>query len=532
MSAMSSRPAGAHRIVGGDRETGAIRTGPVGTRSRGATRSAGVVRRPLAALLGLCLAVGLLTVATSVAASAAPAAPAQDIEAAAVVRDAAGNYQAYVSRPDHRIYAMKYAGGAWSAATAISGPVRGAPAVVSRPALDRLDLFVIGVDGRLYHGRVTNGRWIGWQGTGIGGLGTGIAAFAREDGTFRVYAMRSDSRLQEFVTNSGGRWSPSWVLSGPVSGNPAVVHQDGTDRVDVFVVGIDGHLYHRACDNHRWQGWRGVGITGLAPNASAGLLPGGGAQVFARRADGVVLGVGSAGGGWSAPAVMSGVLADVPSVLAEPGLGRVDLFAAGADGHLYQRTLAGRQWGGWHGTGNGQVGTAPAATDGRGLAAALLTRWGGRITGLPGVKADLQATAAGRSIANSSSCGRSVTVDPALLRLLLTTTDSYRIYLNNIVTGHGCDGGQHPLGRAVDYNIVTELSTGRTTNFHSGGSGDNVALDRSFVQSQAALLPPLGGGLGQRYCAGRSGISIPAGAAFFGDYCNHQHVDVRRPARS
>lgn len=154
----------------------------------------------------------------------------------------------------------------------------------------------------------------------------------------------------------------------------------------------------------------------------------------------------------------------------------------------------------------------------------LLARWPGRISGLPGVRSDLLAASRGRLIQNSDSCGNAVAVHPDILRVLNQLTDRYTLYLNNIITGHGCDSAQHPKGRAVDLNRTADPATGRSTNFASYRSGDNQSFDREVMSRIAALLPA-GGGLGQYGCPGRM-IAVPPRIQFFPDSCTHQHFNT------
>ncbi len=154
------------------------------------------------------------------------------------------------------------------------------------------------------------------------------------------------------------------------------------------------------------------------------------------------------------------------------------------------------------------------------LAGQLLALWGGRLGGEAGVLADLQAVSAGRLITNSSSCGHSVTVDARLLSVLVQLTSRYQVFLNNIITGHGCDSALHPKGQATDVERITDPTTGSTTIFH----GDNAALVSQFLVYLAALLP-VGAGLGQLGCAGNN-VALPAGIQHFPDTCSHQHLQI------
>jgi hypothetical protein len=162
------------------------------------------------------------------------------------------------------------------------------------------------------------------------------------------------------------------------------------------------------------------------------------------------------------------------------------------------------------------------------IASKLLTEWGNNLTGTDAVKQDLIATSQGKTIDNSDTCGNTVSIDANLLQVLLTTTTQYKLYLDNIITGHGCDQFLHPKGRASDIGTATDISSGQSTNFTPGSSNDNQQLDHSFYVYLASILPK-GGEMGQGECAGRTGITAPPGITFFNDTCTHQHVDMGNP---
>ncbi|MET3808002.1 hypothetical protein ABIB25_005029 [Nakamurella sp. UYEF19] len=157
------------------------------------------------------------------------------------------------------------------------------------------------------------------------------------------------------------------------------------------------------------------------------------------------------------------------------------------------------------------------------LAAQLIGMWGGKVTGLPGAYSDLLATSRNQTITNGDSCGRTVRVDIRLVRFLVQLTANYKIKINNIITGHGCDGAQHPKGRATDLATATSLTTGASTSFGGISGPNNLEMDRLFVNYISTILPT-GSGIGQRNCAGQSSARPRPGIQFFADACNHQHV--------
>ncbi len=161
------------------------------------------------------------------------------------------------------------------------------------------------------------------------------------------------------------------------------------------------------------------------------------------------------------------------------------------------------------------------------LAVRLLGLWGSKVSGTPDARADLVATSHGQTVA--SPCGGRVGIDIRVVRFLVQVTSRYRIKINNIVTGHGCDSGGHPKGRATDLGSATDLTTRTFTSFGGVAGADNPAVDRAFVNYISTILPN-GAGLGQSNCPGRSGTHLRAGVQFFADFCNHQHIQVQ-PSR-
>ena len=162
-------------------------------------------------------------------------------------------------------------------------------------------------------------------------------------------------------------------------------------------------------------------------------------------------------------------------------------------------------------------------------AARLLAMWGGTVTGLPGAKSDLLATSRGQTIRNSDSCGNTVRVDIRIVRFLWTVTSKYKIKINNIITGHGCDSAQHPKGRSTDLGGVWNLTTGAFTSFGGYWGRNDLTVDRDFAVYASNILPN-GAGLGQSSCAGVSSARLRPGVQFFPDACNHQHIQVQ-PSR-
>jgi len=144
----------------------------------------------------------------------------------------------------------------------------------------RLDIFVVGsADSALYHKAWNGQAWVpsntGWESLG--------GQFANQDGPQVVLrsspcvASWGPNRLDVFGVGvdtaiyhkawDGQQWQPSvtgWEnLSGQCSSYPCVVSW-GPNRLDVFVVGAqDNALYHKAWDGNQWSpsqtGWDRLG---------------------------------------------------------------------------------------------------------------------------------------------------------------------------------------------------------------------------------------------------------------------------------
>lgn len=158
-------------------------------------------------------------------------------------------------------------------------------------------------------------------------------------------------------------------------------------------------------------------------------------------------------------------------------------------------------------------------------ASAILTMWGGKVTGLAGAYSDLLATSRGQTITNSDSCGNTVRVDIRIVAFLYHVTSQYKILINNIITGHGCDAEHHPKGEATDLGGAWNLATGAVTSFGGYWGANDTSMDAQFA-SYASTILPVGSGLGQSTCPGTSSAQLSPGIVFFPDSCNHQHIQV------
>jgi hypothetical protein len=277
----------------------------------------------------------------------------------------------------------------WSGVSSLGGLSTGQIAV-GRNADGRLELFVVGTDGQLWHmwQTIANGGWANWA--PLGGsfpLGATPAVGRNADGRLELFVRGADGAVwHQFQAIPNGGWSDQFSLGGASSADPTVaVNADG--RLQVFVrtttattataaqvgpnapfaafstlggvwptgtelspvTNADGRLevVGTANDGQLWHAWQG------APNGTfsaffplGGSLPLGRQVAFGRNADGrlEVFASGSdgqlwheyqtsAGGGWSGLASLGGTWGTGLAVLLDQS-GRLTLAGMGTDGQL------------------------------------------------------------------------------------------------------------------------------------------------------------------------------------------------------
>ncbi len=127
-------------------------------------------------------------------------------------------------------------------------------------------------------------------------------------------------------------------LGGKLTQGPAAVSWGG-DRTDVFVVGDDRALYHKAGGpGGFWAGWEYLGgsltSSPLALSFSTGTL-----EVFARGTDCALWWKRWTGSAWTGWTSLGGVLASAPGGALDPDSGRAVLGVRGSNGALYERIM-------------------------------------------------------------------------------------------------------------------------------------------------------------------------------------------------
>jgi hypothetical protein len=150
----------------------------------------------------------------------------------------------------------------------------------------RLDLFVKGTDGALWHKWYTGTSWSGWESLG-GTLTSSPAATSPGSGLIDVSARGSDGALW-YKDWNGAAWSSWHSLGGqiPAGTGPAACSW-GSGRLDVFVQGTDGVMYQKTWSSSSWSIWQS--LSGKLTSSPAATSPARGAiDVFVRGTDGAV----------------------------------------------------------------------------------------------------------------------------------------------------------------------------------------------------------------------------------------------------
>ena len=156
--------------------------------------------------------------------------------------------------------------------------------VVARNADGRLEVFVQGSDGALWHIWQTapNNGWSGWA--SLGGWITQPVVGQNADGRLEVFARGSDGALWHiWQTAPNNGWS-GWASLGGVISMPTV-GRNADGRLEVFAQGTDGALWHiwQTAPNNGWSGWASLG--GWITNPTVARNADGRLEVFVQGSD-------------------------------------------------------------------------------------------------------------------------------------------------------------------------------------------------------------------------------------------------------
>ena len=235
--------------------------------------------------------------------------------------------------------------------------------ITSRPAVcswapGRLDVFVRGGDGALYHKFFEGGIW--WEWENLGGFiqaGSDPAVASWGYGRIDVFVRGSDNYMYHKYYDGG--WSDYERVVGFLTASPAVCSQR-RGRLDVFYKLSAVGVYQSWWEGGGWVDGSYLGgfiKSGSSPTAVS--WDNNRIDVFYRNADTDDLRhITWNGSAWSAESLGKIFTSGVGA--ASWGPGRIDLFMRGA-GDVLQWGVRSGGWSGWTSLGGAAIGSDPAA---------------------------------------------------------------------------------------------------------------------------------------------------------------------------
>jgi outer membrane protein assembly factor BamB len=187
----------------------------------------------------------------------------------------------------------------------------------------------------------------------ISGPGSSAWAGNRAD----VFGVGTDRGLWHRAWD-GVQWSPWQPLGGVITADPSAASWSA-NRIDVFVRGTDNALWHIFWGGAGWSSWEQLGgiLTSGTAASSQGIER---LDVFVRGTDNALWHRWFDSGGWHNWEWLGGVLSSDPDSVSW-GLGRVDVFVRGADPGLWHRWWDSAGWHNWEWLG-GVLTSSPAAS--------------------------------------------------------------------------------------------------------------------------------------------------------------------------
>jgi hypothetical protein len=300
------------------------------------------------------------SVASAPAVVQAPALVGGNVYSApAVSTDGSGWTQFFVVGSDHALWYRAYNQLTWKS---LGGYVTADPASVSQTA-GVTDVFVRGIDGALWSKYTTDGgtTWTAWSKLNAQlKAGTGPTAYAWGNQRLGVFVTGMSSTVSQIYVDKWGVHSEN--IGGTASSSPAATSYE-PGRIDVFVRGPYNALWQRTYTEgtgNNWGAWTSLGGTILAGTGPTATSYKSGATV---RIDVFVIGMnkhvwwdkwnGVVWSNWDAPTYTHGDLqgqaTSSPGAMTFPVGNTVWVFVRGIDYQLWDRSHVGGAdtWNAW-----------------------------------------------------------------------------------------------------------------------------------------------------------------------------------------
>ncbi len=235
----------------------------------------------------------------------------------------------FVRGTDGQLWHRWWSGTSWSDWEPLGGEIlSGTGPAVASWGPRRLDVFIEGTDKQLWHKWFDSAGWHDWQPLG-GVLTSGPAAVSWSAGRIDVVADGPDHSVWHKWW-SGTAWSGWESLGGQATSDPGIASW-APRRLDVFVKGPDNQLQHAWFSSNAWIGWENLG-----GNLTSGPAA---TSVGSRLLDVAAAGAGneperlSYSSGWQLWQPLGGATTESPAIV--PFQGGEDVFVTGRDGTLW-----------------------------------------------------------------------------------------------------------------------------------------------------------------------------------------------------
>ena len=177
----------------------------------------------------------------------------------------------------------------WTSWEPLGGLLTSDPAVASWGD-ERLDVFVRGIDGTIWHKACNGGTWLDWD-NHVGGYlyeGSSPAAVSWGPNDIDVFARGADSGLYHtFYLSATGLWSAWEPLGGSLSSSPAAASMQ-YGNLEAFVRGPGNTVWEITCTGTVWSAWGDLGGSPITGDPDAVGWGGDQLDVVARGTDGAV----------------------------------------------------------------------------------------------------------------------------------------------------------------------------------------------------------------------------------------------------
>ena len=281
-----------------------------------------------------------------------------------------GNAEKFWVVADEVLHSFNSASG-WSPDSTLLGPsvgIRSRSVGTGLNFLSNQELYVVALDGQVWHNFATPGRgsgWNGWDsmGTPTVGIVGEVVVGRNSSNNQELYILGGDGQVwHNFAPpGKGSGWNGWDPMGAPPVGIAGDVHVSRNDKnnQELFVIGLDQQIWHNYATpgvGSGWSGWGGVGGVGASTDLAVWVGAKGVQEMFVVAAgtlyhNWATPGVGSGWSGWSSLGAPSGVaLTSLAGVDPAAPLGTWTVYAGDTSGGLWALPTTAAGWAVWRNT--------------------------------------------------------------------------------------------------------------------------------------------------------------------------------------